>query len=192
MTDTMETRVVRALENHGAFEPGGSAAGESGDPPPADRETAGEAAPVYALTTTPFDTAVSITGTADGSVQMVLTARVPMLSAAVIDSVGPAVEDGWFETLEVRLADAPMATRAALELDQFSLRRDGDTAIATFGFEWDDPEEAVAIARTLGEYVEGTYVEGVVPGYEYDDPVAELLARAASGDDDGRRGPTPL
>ena len=37
---------------------------------------------------------------------------------------------------------------------------------------------AVEDAAALVEYVEGTYVQGVIPGYEYGDPVAGLLDRA--------------
>jgi ATP phosphoribosyltransferase len=37
---------------------------------------------------------------------------------------------------------------------------------------------AADIAKAFVEYVEGTYVEGVIPGYEYADPVAGLRQRA--------------
>ncbi|MEF8975818.1 MAG: DUF5813 family protein, partial [Halapricum sp.] len=42
------------------------------------------------------------------------------------------------------------------------------------------------------EYVEGTYVEGAVPGYDYEPPVADLLNQAQSGGSQGDRGGTPL
>jgi len=44
------------------------------------------------------------------------------------------------------------------------------------------------------DYVEGTYVQGVIPGYEYGEPVAGLLDRAQQNadSDDATRGGTPL
>ena len=66
--------------------------------------------------------------------------------------------------------------------------RDGEDVFVTYGFEWADPDRAAGIAKTFVEYVEGTYVEGVVPGYEYQSPVADLLERASQGEGGG----TPL
>jgi len=50
------------------------------------------------------------------------------------------------------------------------------------------PATAADIATAFAEFVEGTYVEGVVPGYEYEPPVADLLAQASQGE----KGGTPL
>lgn len=192
MSNGTDDRAVRALERHEAFEPVGSPTIPLIDrSAPGNGEQEGEP-PTFALTSTMFDTEVGVVETAGGGAQFVVAVRVPMLSTAALDPVGPAVENGWFETLERRLADAPMATRAAVELDAFTLRRQGETAVARYTFSWDDPEGGSGIAKTIGEYVEGTYVEGVVPGYAYDEPVATLLARASGGDSDGSRGPTPL
>ena len=50
--------------------------------------------------------------------------------------------------------------------------------------------QGLDVAKTFVEYVEGTYVEGVVPGYDYRPPVSDLLSQAGQGD--GERGGTPL
>ncbi|QGN08128.1 hypothetical protein Hrd1104_13030 [Halorhabdus sp. CBA1104] len=181
MTADLPTAVADAMAAHDAFEAGN------------DR---------YRVTTTAFDGTVTATETDGVGYEFTVTVRAPMLGAAIEDEVvGPAVEEGWFDTYERRLEDAPKATRAQVELDSYDLREQGREAIATFRFTFGDAARGVEIAKTIVEYVEGTYVEGVVPGYEYGSPVADLLQRATttgsepeaeSDDSGGRRGGTPL
>lgn len=146
----------------------------------------------FVVSTTQFDTTVTVDATDGRALRYAVVVRFPMLSSATADEVGDAVEAGWFETMDRRLADAPMATRESVTLEEYSLERENGGATVRFAYTHGEPERAAAIAKTLGEYVEGTYVEGVIPGYAYVDPVADLLARASQGEDDGRRGPTPL
>jgi hypothetical protein len=144
----------------------------------------------HRVTSTAFDAIVS--GVAvDGTIRYQVTVTAPSLEAATSDPVGEAVASGWFETFERRLADAPKATRASLDLERLEVERRGLDVVVTFGFDWDDPDRAVEIAKTLVEYVEGTYVEGAIPGYSYESPVADLLSAAETGGD-GERGGTPL
>ena len=146
-----------------------------------------------AVTTTPFDGTVTVEQTdADWNWRYVVDVTVPTLSAVVGEVVGPAVAEGWFETLERRLEDAPMATRANVELDTFEVRRTDETVEITYAFTSGSESQAVDVAKALVEYVEGTYVEGVVPGYDYQPPVAGLLDQATSGSAGGERGGTPL
>lgn len=166
-----------------------------GMPEPAERALASHEAVVaddgtYRVTSTVFDSSVTAAD-ADGGHQWTVRVTVPSLSAATSDHVGEAVAQGWFETFERRLADAPKATRAQLELDDLVVARDELDVVVTFTFTWDGPGRAVDIAKTLVEYVEGTYVEGVVPGYSYEAPVADLLSQADTGGD-AERGGTPL
>ncbi len=142
----------------------------------------------YALTTTPFDGRVVVDGD-----EYRVSVTMPTLDAAAEESVDEVVEDGWFETLSLRLEDAAGATRADVEVpDPTVERRDGEVVV-----EWtvtlDDGARAAEAAKALIEYAEGTYVEGIVPGYSYLPPVADLLARARTeGDSEGERGPMPL
>jgi hypothetical protein len=144
----------------------------------------------YLIDSTVFDATVTA-ATADGGHRWTVTVTVPSLSAATTDHVGDAVAAGWFETFERRLADAPKSTRAPLELEALSVERRGLDVVVTFAFVWDGPTRAVDIAKTLVEYVEGTYVEGTIPGYAYEPPVSDLLGRAETGGD-AERGGTPL
>jgi len=144
----------------------------------------------YAVTTTAFDATVTASA-GDGATRWTVTVTVPSLAAATSDPVGDAVADGWFETLERRLADAPAATRANLTLADLTVDRRGLDVVVTFTYEWPDADRAAAIAKTLVEYVEGTYVEGIVPGYSYEPPVSDLLSQAETGGD-AQRGGTPL
>jgi len=145
------------------------------------------------VTTTPFNNNVTVEETdVDWSQRYVVRVVVPTLSAVVKEVVGPAVVDGWFETLERRLEDAPMATRANVELDTFDVQRTDETVEITYAFTSGSESQAPDIAKALVEYVEGTYVEGIVPGYDYQPPVAGLLDQAQSGSAQGKRGGTPL
>lgn len=168
---TVPSAVTDAFDDHDAFEPG-----EEG----------------YRVTTTVFDAIVTAIDADGVGHEYTVTVRTPMLDAAVEgEVVGPAVEDGWFETFERRLEDAAGATRAQVDLDEHRLRVDDGQAVATFVFSYGDPGRAAEIAKTLVEYVEGTYVEGIVPGYDYQSPVADLLEASKTAGDNERSG-TPL
>jgi len=166
MSDEVPGSIERAFREHDAY-------GRDGDG--------------FVVSTTAFRGRVTAL---DGSGTPVYTVsvRVPTIQATTVDEVGNAVTDGWFDTLRRRLEEAPKATRADLELGTFDVERDGEDVYVTYGFEWPDPDRAADIAKTLVEYVEGTYVEGVIPGYEYESPVADLIESASQGEGGG----TPL
>jgi hypothetical protein len=107
-----------------------------------------------------------------------VTVSVPSLSAAVDGEVGGAVASGWLETFERRLADAPSSTRATVELDELDVVEVDGEVVVTFAFAFGDEARGVEVAKTFVEYVEGTYVEGIVPGYDYVEPVSTLLGEA--------------
>ncbi|WP_415382782.1 DUF5813 family protein [Halosimplex sp. TS25] len=171
MTDELPAEAREAFEAHDAF-----TAGEDG----------------YKLTTTDFDATVTASERADYATDFEVTVEVPTLDSAVTDGeVGDAVQRGWLDAMERRLEDAPMATRASVDLDEFGVTAEGGTVVVTYEFSFGDADRAAAVGKTFIEYVEGTYVESVVPGYEYDGVVADLLGAAATGSD-GERGGTPL
>jgi hypothetical protein len=156
----------------------------------ADRDSFEETTGGYAVTTTRFDADVSATGgSAERATAFTVTVEVPTLSAAVDGEVGEAVERGWLDTLERRLAEAPKATRASVDPD-LTVATTADTVTVTYAFEFGSVEQGLDVAKAFVEYVEGTYVEGVVPGYDYRPPVSDLLSGASQGD--GGRGGTPL
>ena len=171
MSDEVPERATRAFERHEAFVRDGDG---------------------YAVTTTRFDGVVRIAETDEWALRYTLTVRVPMLSTAVEGPVGDAVEAGWFETLERRLEDATMATRADVELGTYAVEEDDGDAVVEFGFAYGNADRAPEVVKSMAEFVEGTYVEGVVPGYDYRGPVAALLSQATQGDEDGGSSPTPL
>jgi len=166
MTADTPERVGAAFSDHDAFEASGDG---------------------FRLTTTVFDTVV-VAREDGGDVTYTVTVDVPSLEAATVDEVGETLAKSWAETLTRRLEEAPKSTRVRLELDSFGLEEVGDDLRIEYAFTWGNPTRAVEIAKTLAEYVEGTYVEGVVPGYNYETPVSSLLADASH---DGEVG-TPL
>lgn len=151
----------------------------------------------YVLETTKFDSRVTATETdseADSNTRYTLTVLAPTLDSAVEEDVGPSLLDGWFETFERRLEDAPMAVRGTVELDDYSVHPDNDDAVATLSFRFKNKNvnRAPDVAKAMAEYVEGTYVEGIVPGYTYQPPISEMLDSARQGDNEESSGPMPL
>jgi hypothetical protein len=159
-------RARRAFRDHDGFEP---------TPRPG----------VFTPVTTPFDAEVAVAAREDGAVGFEVTVRVPSLSAATADHVAAVVEEGWYETFELRIEDVGDVTRGDHDLDP-SVRRAGDEVVVTLSFGDLDPRRGVDDALAFVNFVEGTYVQGVVPGYEYVDPVAGILAEArrAAGAED--------
>lgn len=165
MTDELASQVERELVDHGAFEPA-----EEG----------------FTVTTTAFETIVSVEAV-DGSVAFEVRVTVPSIDAVVADeAVAPVVREGWFETFERRLEDLDGALYEDAEDPMVSLR--SDSVVVETGFTTAVPARGVTDAKAVADYVEGTYLEGVIPGYDYTEPVASLLDRAEerSGAEDGR------
>ena len=135
------------------------------------------------LTTTPLE--VSLTGeerpdagTDPAPVLLEVEVRLPGLDASVPDgSVADVVEDDWAERLERLLGDAfDVVTREPPSPP--SVTRTDEALFVHCSF-WDtDVGAAIADAKTVVEYVEGTYAQSLIPGYEYAGPAAALLDRA--------------
>ncbi|SDY50764.1 DUF5813 family protein [Halobellus clavatus] len=143
----------------------------------------------YAVTTTVFDADVTVDG-ADGAAVFDVTVQVPMLDAVTADHVAPVVEDGWFDTFSLRVDDVDGVLRGTDDV-AVAVERDGDEATVEVELVDIDPGRAADNAVAIVEYVEGTYVEGVIPGYDYTEPVTHLIQRAADAGG-GTQGGTPL
>ena len=161
MTDLPDP-VARELESHDAFEP------------TTDDDS-------YELTTTVFDATVTATeaeGKRDGAFRVTVT--LPTLDTAVAgEAVAPVVEDGWFETLERRLEDVFTVAHTTTH-DEPAIERDATDVTVTLEYVAWDAGEGADDAKALIEYVEGTYAQGIIPGYEYQGAAATLLENAQS------------
>lgn len=159
MTD-LPAAVERELESHDAFA--------------ASADTVG-----YELTTTVFDTTITADdadGKRDGRFRVTVT--LPTLDAAVAgDAVATVVEDGWFETLERRLEDVFTVAQTSTH-DEPTIDRDTDEVTVVLEYVAWDAAEGVADAKALTEYVEGTFAQGIIPGYDYRGEAATLLENA--------------
>ena len=135
------------------------------------------------VTTTPFDAAVRVAAGDDGQVQFTTEVRVPTLNEVTVDEVAPVVEDGWADTFERRVENVGAITEAGHDLAP-TVERDGDL-VARVTLEDLDPHRGANDAVAFADYVEGVYVQGVIPGYEYTPPVKGLIdeARAVGGSD---------
>ncbi|MFW5950446.1 MAG: DUF5813 family protein [archaeon] len=172
MTAELPAAVAAALAQHEAFE---------------------STADGFRVRTVVFDATVTASESEGVGDTFTVVVRAPMLDEAVDgETVGPTVEEGWFETYGRRLADATGATRARVELESFDLTEENGEAVAEFTYTYGDAEQGIAIAKTIAEFTEGTYVQGVIPGYDYRSPVADLLQQAKSTGSGGDRSGTPL
>jgi len=100
------------------------------------RETFAPSGSGYVVETTSFEGHVTASEGEQWRTDYEVTVRAPSLQAATVDEVGPAVRDGWLETLERRLEDAPKSTRVAVDLDEYTVER--------------DDEEVVQVAHPIG------------------------------------------
>ncbi len=158
MTDEIPEPLERALSSHDAFDRGANG---------------------YELTTTVFDVNIEgepAEGKRDG--RFVVTVFLPTLDAAVENEAVPTVvEDGWFETLERRLEDTFSVAHTSTH-EPVAVERDGREVRVVLTFLAWDADTGVEDAKTLIEYVEGTFAQGMIPGYEYGGPAGELRAKA--------------
>lgn len=141
-----------------------------------------------AVGTTVFEGTVRASAAPGEDLAFVVGVTVPTLSAAAADDVSEVVVEDWFETLERRAAEAGKATRKPVAFTSVEVYRGPETATVEYRYRSEDAGRGLAIAKTLVEYVEGTYLEGIVPGYDYVGPVADLLATASQSGEGG----TPL
>ncbi|MHC3437779.1 DUF5813 family protein [Natrialbaceae archaeon A-gly3] len=173
MTDDLPAPVTDELEGHDAYKP---------------------ASEGYQLTTTVFDATVTATdgeGKRDGEFRV--TIRLPALGAAVSgDDVADIVETDWFETLQRRLEDAFTVTNTTTH-DEPYVEREGNVVCVTLEYVAWDAGEGVEDAKALIEFVEGTYAQGLIPGYDYQGEAATLLESAQQrGQEAAEGGDAPL
>jgi len=155
-SDELPDRVRRAFADHGSFERDGDG---------------------WVSTTTAFDGRVRAEPADEGRIRFAVTVRVPTLSAVTADEVADVVEDGWADTFERRAVDVGGVTRTDREFDPV-VEREGDEVAVTYEFVDTNERRGVDDASALIDFVEGTYVQGVIPGYEYTPPVSNLLSAA--------------
>ncbi|SNR24701.1 DUF5813 family protein [Halorubrum vacuolatum] len=156
-SETPPGRVRRAFASHGSFEQVRDARWES--------------------TTTAFEGAVDVADAEDGRIRFDVTVTVPTLSATAADEIAEVVEEGWYETFELRVVDVGAVTRKEHEFDP-DVERTGEEITVAFSFTDINERRGVDDAGALIDFVEGTYVQGVIPGYEYVEPVSDLLSAA--------------
>jgi len=149
-------RVRRAFVDHTAFEQVDDATFES--------------------TATTFDGTVEATDVG-GQIRFDTEVRVPLLNSVTEDEVAAVVEDGWFETFELRAKDIGGVFRTERDLEP-TVRRQSETIVVETSFEDLNERRGVDDAAAVIDYIEGTFVQGIIPGYEYTEPVSGIIDRA--------------
>jgi hypothetical protein len=130
----------------------------------------------FELTTTAFEAVMTATET-DGRIDFEVRMRAPLLSAAVDGDVADVVEEGWLETFERRIEDVEGVMRGD-DTPEPTVRATADEIVIEASFTDINERRGVEDAAAIVNYAEGTYVQGLIPGYDYVDPVAGLVARA--------------
>lgn len=124
----------------------------------------------FAATHATFDATVAVE---DDACRVVV--ELPTLDAAVVDEEVPdVVADGWFETFERRLGGVE-GVAASADVSEPAVERREETVVVEAAFSGGDAAEE---ARALVNYVEGTWFEGIVPGYDYVEEVQAVRERA--------------
>ena len=145
----------------------------------------------YRYDQTPFTVVASVEEAA-----VVIRITVPSLTAVVVDQVGDAVASGWYDSFRRRVGDVDRALTVDETAVVTETEHTGETVTVTYRRSLTAPDRAGADVAAAAQFVEGTYLQGVIPGYEYTDPVRSMLqqasAAAGSEDLDSTRGGTPL
>lgn len=102
--------------------------------------------------------------------------EVPTLDAVVDGAVGETVGEGWFETFELRVADVGGVTYADPTAEPVVVQ-EGASVVVEVEVEA-RPGHSADDALAVVNYVEGTWFEGIIPGYEYVEKVQEMRERA--------------
>lgn len=133
----------------------------------------------FRVTTVELDAVVTITKPPDKpGLEYRLTVTAPDIDAVVVgETVADVVREGWFETFERRLAD-PHQVGIGLDPIEPTVLKDDGSVHVRLTFTESNVERARDNAKSLAEFVEGTWVEGLIPGYEYRGPAKTLLGRA--------------
>jgi len=132
----------------------------------------------FAAASSPFEATVRLEPAGE-RVRYAVELTLPTLDAVVAnETVAPVVQDGWFETLVRRLEDLDGALLS--DADPPTVELDERAGVVRVGaaFETARPDHGAEDAAAVVGYVEGTYVEGVIPGYTYREPVTGLVERA--------------
>lgn len=105
-----------------------------------------------------------------------LRQTLPTIDAVVTgDPVASVVAENWEETFRRRVADLPQVVDGRAEAP--TVTRDRETLLVETVMTAAPPSvPSVAIATT--NYVEGTWIEGIIPGYEYNAQVQAIRERA--------------
>ena len=135
----------------------------------------------YQLTTTVFDSNVTAT-TLDDGYRIEVRVTGPLLGSVVDGQVAPIVETDWFETFERRLNDLFSIAQSCRNADSaqptWSIKRDSTTFTLTLEFRANQVSLGVSDTKALIEYIEGTYAQGLIPGYSYRNEAKTLLENA--------------
>ena len=130
----------------------------------------------FTSTTTTFEASVEVTETENG-IEFAVEMAVPLLQTVTEDEVADVVEDGWYETFELRAQDIGGVFRTDRDLSP-TVTRHAETIAVEATLDDTNVRRGVDDAAAVIDYIEGTFVQGIIPGYTYTEPVDSILQQA--------------
>jgi len=126
----------------------------------------------YAVASATFE-AVAV----PGAETVTVTVELPTIDAVVVgETVADVVVDGWYETLVRRLDGVTTVTPASVAAP--SIERLADRVVVEVAVT-PRADHVAADVLAVVNFVEGTWVGGIIPGYDYVESVQALRTRAA-------------
>jgi len=131
---------------------------------------------VFSLDGLDFDGQVTVDGDAAH-----LHLELPTIDTAVVgETVASVVAEGWFETFERRVEDVSTAIKGPV--GEPRVESEDGTVHVRIDIEGESigGSNLAETTRHAANYVEGTWVEGIIPGYDYVSRVQAIRERAMS------------
>lgn len=112
-----------------------------------------------------------------------LVHELPTLDATVVgETVAPVVQSGWAETFERRVQDVTGVIDGPVSGP--TVAKSGETIRVRIELQGEG-QRAPEMVRHAVEFIESTWVEGIIPGYDYDERVQAIRNRAMATGEDG-------
>jgi hypothetical protein len=128
---------------------------------------------LFTSKTTVFDAKLEINIIEKG-IEFRVEMEVPTIDSIVLEEVEPIIKEGWLETFSLRLEDIGGAVQNKFDSVEIELKNEKKVVII-IEFSSESINRGIGDAKAIVDYIEGTYREGIIPGFKYDKMVADLI-----------------
>jgi len=128
---------------------------------------------LFTSKTTTFDAKFEVNIIENG-IKCRVEMEVPTIDSIVLEEVESIVKEGWLETFSLRLEDIGGAVQNELDSVEIKLKNEKKVGII-IEFSSESISRGIGDSKAIVDYIEGTYREGIIPGFKYDKMVADLI-----------------